>query len=71
MNFRCVTKSYRVTFAFNLMKFIVIYGLIKVERQKVGYVHSKNDKKIPLWFIDVVATVKNLQVIPLIFTKNS
>ena len=28
-------------------------------------------KKIPLWFVDVVATVKNLQVTPLIFTKNS
>ena len=28
-------------------------------------------KKIRLWFVDVVATVKILQVTPLIFTKNS
>ena len=51
------------------MKFIVIYGKIKGGRQKVGYVHSKNKKKIPLWFVDVVATVKNFQVTSLTFTK--
>ena len=28
-------------------------------------------KKIQLWFVDVAATVKYLQVTPLIFTKNS
>ena len=41
------------------MKFIVIYGQLKVGKQKVRYAHSKNGK-IPLWLVDVVATVKNL-----------
>ena len=43
----------------------------QVGKQKVGYVHSKNEKRFQLWFVDVVATVKNLQVTPLVFTKNS
>ena len=28
-------------------------------------------RELPLWFVDLFATVKNLQVTPLIFTKNS
>ena len=33
------------------MKFIVIHGEIKVEKQNMGHVHSKNEKKAHICFL--------------------
>ena len=43
------------------MKFIVIYGKIKNEKQNIGYInHSRNKIKNPLRFTDVISKVKNI-----------
>ena len=42
----------------NLMKFIVIHGYIKNEKQNIGYINHSKHEKNSLGFIDVVARVE-------------